>query len=86
MRGIWLILQHKRPEDFVLSTGKNYSIEDFVKKTFKILGLNWKKFVSTNNKNFLRPSEVRNLQGNSIKARKITNTPIKYPNLILSLI
>ena len=71
VRGIWLILQHKRPEDFVLSTGKNYSIEDFVKKTFKILGLNWKKFVSTNNKNFLRPSEVRNLQGNSIKARKL---------------
>ncbi len=71
VRGIWMILQHKRPEDFVLSTGKNYSIEDFVKKTFKILGLNWKKFVSTNNKNFLRPSEVRNLQGNSNKARKL---------------
>ena len=71
VRGIWMILQHKKPEDFVLSTGKNYSIEDFVKKTFDIIGLNWKKFVSTNNKNFLRPSEVRNLQGDSSKARNL---------------
>ena len=71
VRGIWMILQYKKAEDFVLSTGKNYSIEDFVKKAFKILGLNWKKFVSTNNKNFLRPSEVRSLRGDSKKARKL---------------
>ena len=71
VRGIWMILQYKKAEDFVLSTGKNYSIEDFVKKVFKILGLNWKKFVSTNNKNFLRPSEVRSLRGDSKKARKL---------------
>tara|TARA_B100000886_G_scaffold339857_1_gene306687 strand:+ start:1331 stop:2353 length:1023 start_codon:yes stop_codon:yes gene_type:complete len=71
VRGIWMILQYKKAEDFVLSTGKNYSIEDFVKKAFKILGLNWKKFVSINNKNFLRPSEVRSLRGDSKKARKL---------------
>jgi len=71
VRGIWMILQYKKPEDFVLSTGKNYSIENFVKKTFDIIGLNWKKFVSTNNKNFIRPSEVRSLQGDSSKARKL---------------
>tara|TARA_B100001121_G_C18689287_1_gene622244 strand:+ start:1594 stop:2616 length:1023 start_codon:yes stop_codon:yes gene_type:complete len=71
VKGIWMILQYKNPEDFVLSTGKNYSIEDFVKKTFNIIGLNWKKFVTTNNKKFLRPSEVRNLQGDSKKARKL---------------
>ena len=71
VRGIWMILQYKSPEDFVLSTGKNYSIEEFVKKTFNLIGLNWKKFVTTNNKKFLRPSEVRNLQGDSKKARKL---------------
>ena len=71
VRGIWMILQYKKPEDFVLSTGKNYSIEEFVKKTFKIIGLNWKKFVTTNNRNFLRPSEVRNLKGDSRKAKKL---------------
>ena len=44
----------QKPEDFVLSTGKNYSIEEFV-KTFNLIGLNWKKFVTTNNKKFQDP-------------------------------
>ncbi len=78
VRGIWMILQHKIPDDFVLSTGKNYSIRDFLEKVFKILDLNWKDFVISNNKNFLRPSEVRNLKGNSNKARKILKWKPKY--------
>ena len=78
VRGIWLILQHKEAEDFVLSTGKNYSIEDFIKKVFKILNLDWKKFVITNDKNFLRPSEVRSLQGDSSKARKLLKWKPEY--------
>ena len=78
VRGIWMILQYKKPEDFVLSTGKNYSIEEFVKKTFNLIGLNWKKFVTTNNKKFLRPSEVRNLQGDSKKARKLLKWKPEY--------
>ena len=78
VRGIWMILQHKVPDDFVLSTGKNYSIRDFLEKVFKILDLNWKDFVTTNNKNFLRPSEVRNLKGDSNKARKILKWKPKY--------
>ena len=78
VRGIWLILQHKKAEDFVLSTGKNYSIEDFLKKVFKILNLDWRKFVLTNNKNFLRPSEVRSLKGDSSKARKLLKWKPEY--------
>ena len=78
VRGIWMILQHKVPDDFVLSTGKNYSIKDFLEKVFKILNLNWRDFVTTNNKNFLRPSEVRNLKGDSKKARKILKWKPKY--------
>ena len=78
VRGIWMILQYKKPEDFVLSTGKNYSIEDFIKKVFKILNLNWKDYVTTNNKNFLRPSEVRSLQGDSSKARKLLKWKPEY--------
>ena len=59
MRAIWLILQHREPDDFVISTGKNYSIKDFIIKVFKLLNLDWKKFVTTNNKKFLRPAEVK---------------------------
>ena len=78
VRGIWMILQHKKAEDFVLSTGKNYSIKDFVKKVFKILDLDWKKFITTNNKAYLRPSEVRSLRGDSSKARKLLKWKPEY--------
>ena len=73
-----MILQYKKPEDFVLSTGKNHSIEDFLKKVFRLLNLNWKEFVTTNNKNYLRPSEVRSLQGDSSKARKLLKWKPEY--------
>ena len=76
--GIWKILQHKKADDYVLSTGKNYSVKDFIVKVFKILDLDWKKFVSINNKKYLRPSEVRNLKGDSKKARKILKWKPKY--------
>ena len=78
VRAIWLILQHKEPDDFVISTGKNYSIEDFIKKVFKLLDLDWKKFVTTNNKNFLIPAEVRSLKGDSSKARKLLKWKPEY--------
>lgn len=78
VRGIWMILQYKKSEDFVLSTGKNHSIEDFLKKVFKLVNLNWKDFVTTNNKHYLRPSEVRSLQGDSSKARKLLKWKPKY--------
>ena len=78
VRGIWLILQYTKPEDFLLATGKNYSIKYFLIKIFKILNLNWKDFVKINNKDFLRPSEVRNLRGDSSKAKKLLNWKPKY--------
>ena len=62
----------------MLSTGRNYSIKDFLTKVFNILNLNWKNFVKINNKVFLRPSEVRNLRGDSSKARKLLKWKPKY--------
>ena len=78
VRAIWLILQHKEADDFVISTGKNYSIKDFLIKVFKILDLDWKKYVTTNNKKFLRPAEVRSLKGDSSKARKLLKWKPQY--------
>ena len=78
VRGIWMILQYPKPEDFLLATGKNYSIKYFLIKFFKILNLNWKDFVKINNKDFLRPSEVRNLRGDSSKAKKLLKWKPKY--------
>ena len=64
---MWLMLQRK-PDDYVISTGKQYSVEDFAKLAFAEVGLDYKKYV-TIDKNLYRPSEVDSLLGNSNKAK-----------------
>ena len=82
---MWKILQQKKPNDFVVATGKQYSIKQFISLVLKELnmkvqwqgeGINEKAFdINGNciikcNKRYLRPSEVESLLGNSKKARK----------------
>ena len=69
VRAMWLMLNQKEPKDYVISTGKQYSVRDFAKLAFEQVGLDYKKFVKIQ-KNLYRPSEVRSLLGNSKKARK----------------
>lgn len=73
VEAIWNILQQDKPDDFVISTGENYSIEDFVSEAFSIVGLDWKRFVKSNVSRYLRPSEVPSLLGDSSKAIKKLN-------------
>ena len=75
---IWKILQHKKPDDFVIATEMNHTILDFVKEVFGLVGLEWKKFVETNNPKFLRPAEVPSLKGDSSKAKKLLKWKPKY--------
>lgn len=84
----WKILQYNKPDDFVISTGLQTSVRDFVKKvakkldieiTFKGRGLNEigvdenKKAIIRVSKNYFRPIDVTNLLGNSSKARRLLN-------------
>ena len=70
VEAMWLMLQQKKPEDFVIGTGKMHSVKDFAKLAFSIVGLNYKKYVKFN-KNLLRPAEVDTLKANYNKAKKI---------------
>ena len=82
----WLILQQKKPDDFVISTGKNYSVKQFINLSAKYLGIKliWKgKGLKTKgfdqngnciiecSKKYYRPTEVDKLLGNASKAKKI---------------
>lgn len=83
---MWKMLQMKKPDDYVISTGKTYSIKDFINKATKYLKMNvaWKgnglkeKLVNLDNKKiiikinpkYFRPAEVNILIGNSKKAHK----------------
>ena len=88
VKAMWLMLQQKKPDDYVIATGKNYSVKQFINHCAKILHIKikWKgKGVKTKgydengkciiecDKKYYRPTEVDVLLGNSNKARKKLN-------------
>jgi GDPmannose 4,6-dehydratase len=69
VEAMWLILQQNEPDDYVIATGKNYSVRDFLSTVFSRLDLDWEKYVETDPRYF-RPTEVDELLGNPEKAMK----------------
>ena len=82
----WLMMQQKKPQDFVIATGKTYSVKHFIDKAAKYLdlklkwkgkGINTKAYDEKGNciiecdKKYFRPTEVDLLLGNGNKAKKI---------------
>jgi GDPmannose 4,6-dehydratase len=66
---MWRILQEDKPEDFVIGTGEQHSVREFVEQAFSYVGLDWKKYVKTDPRYF-RPTEAEDLVANSSKAEK----------------
>jgi GDPmannose 4,6-dehydratase len=69
---MWRMLQQPQPDDFVLATGKQHSVRDFLAACFSHVGLDWRNHVQYDPK-FLRPAEVANLVGNPAKAHRLLN-------------
>jgi GDPmannose 4,6-dehydratase len=65
---MWKILQHDRPDDFVLATEETHSMEEFVDATFCALGMDWRQHVVIDD-HLKRPAEVDLLVGDATKAR-----------------
>ena len=63
-------MQRNKPDFFIIGTGKNYTVEYFVKKCFEYVGLNYKKYVKIDKKLF-RPSKTRDLLADNLKAKKV---------------
>ncbi len=69
VEAMWLMLQQDEPDDFVIATGKTYSVREFVKRVFKKLDLDYEKYVEIDSRYF-RPTEVDVLLGDASKAKK----------------
>ena len=69
VEAMWLMLQQKSPEDYVIATGKAHSVEDFARIAFQHVGLNRKDYVRIDSK-LVRPTELHILCGDSSKARR----------------
>ena len=70
VEGVWMMLQHDTPEDFVLATGETQSIKDFLNYTFEYLELDWNDYVEIDPRYF-RPTEVNLLLGDFSKAKDL---------------
>jgi GDPmannose 4,6-dehydratase len=66
---IWLILQQDDADDYVIGTGEDHSVKDFLALAFEYVGLDWRKYVEIDPK-FFRPSEVSSIRADITKAKK----------------
>ena len=87
VEAMWLMLNRRKPEDYVISTGKQYSVKDFVKLAFELVDLDYKKYIKIN-KELYRPSEVRTLLGDCRKAKRELKWKPKYDfeNLVKDMV
>ncbi|HET6738857.1 MAG TPA: GDP-mannose 4,6-dehydratase [Kribbella sp.] len=67
VEGMWRMLQHSTPADYVIATGTSYSVRDFVALAFEHVGLDWERYVD-HDQRYERPTEVDSLIGDASKA------------------
>ncbi|MCK5681688.1 GDP-mannose 4,6-dehydratase [bacterium] len=67
VEAMWLMLQQEKPDDYIVATGKTYSLENFVSTAFATLDLDWKMYVETDPR-LLRPTDIESIYSNPEKA------------------
>ena len=77
VEAMWLMLNQRKPNDYVISTGKQFSVKEFAKLAFKLVDLDYKKYIKIE-KNLYRPSEVHSLLGDCKRAKKELKWKPKY--------
>ena len=69
MEAVYMILQHKEPDDWVIATGETYTVREFLETSFSYFNLDWEDYVLQDSRYF-RPNEVEYLHGDISKASK----------------
>jgi GDPmannose 4,6-dehydratase len=69
VQAMWLMLQHEKPDDYVVATGETHSVREFVEAAFGLVNLPWQKYVK-HDASFDRPSEPARLVGCAEKIQK----------------
>lgn len=70
VQAMWLMLQQEQPDDFIIATGKTYSLKDFVQTVFTQLGLDWQEHVQSD-PTLLRPTDIMTIRTNPSKAKQL---------------
>jgi GDPmannose 4,6-dehydratase len=69
VESMWLILQQKEPEDYVIATNEAHTVREFMEKAFDVAGLDCQKYVKIDQR-FMRPLDVKFLRGDYSKAKR----------------
>lgn len=81
---IWRIMQHPEPDDFVIATGENHSIREWLQEAFALVGIqDWENYVEFD-KALLRPAEVDTLLGDATKSKEVLGfePQVKFKELV----
>jgi GDPmannose 4,6-dehydratase len=70
VEAMWLVMQYKEPDDFVIGTGETHTIQELCEEAFTYVGLNWEDHVEVD-KRFVRPTETGPLVANPAKAKRL---------------
>ena len=83
VEAMWLMLQREKPDDFVIATGKCWTVRELVELAFVHAGLDWRDHVVVDQK-LLRPADIDQLVGDASKARKTLGwrPKVSFPELI----
>ena len=87
VEAMWLMMQQETPSDYVIGTGKEYSVEQFAQKAFSHVGLNYKDHIVIDDK-LKRPSEVDSLLADFSKAKKLLKwePKVSFDNLVKDMV
>jgi GDPmannose 4,6-dehydratase len=87
VKAMWLMLQRKEPEDYVIASGQSHSVKEFLDTAFSYLDLDYRKHLIVD-QDLYRPSEVNILQGDASKARrKLGWSPeTRFENLVREMV
>ena len=77
VEAMWLMMQRDIPEDFVIATGKNNSLEEFIKCAFLQFDLDWRDHVEQDQQ-YMRPTDISSNKGDPEKAKRVLNWVPRY--------
>ena len=84
---MWLMLQKDSPDDYVIGTGEKHSVDEFAKKAFSHVGLNYKDHIVID-QTLMRPADVDTLLADYSKAKKNLNwkPKISFDDLVINMV
>lgn len=87
VEAMYLILQHDKADDFVISTGEAHTVQDFLEEAFNLVTLDYKRYVKIDPELY-RPCEVNYLKGDSSKAQRVLNwrAKISFKDLVKDMV